>query len=561
MAITVDTAQPLQEILGFGGAITDAVAEVYDQLSQPTQAQLIRQLWGRDGARFSFARVPMNAADFSRMNYGMASRHDLSDWCLRDDRTPEGGPLSCGEDYKLGPLQAAIAEQPDLKVFVSTWSAPPSFKDQHFSCKVQDGMNVCMPEDPSAPPAVACNVSVANPNTCNTSIPQGHPCSTVPPTHVTPKATHVTPTTPIENAAGNCWNTGFVNNYSAWARYFRQFIHSYANASVPIWGVTAQNEPLTQTGLWGSDFYTQANETDFVTQHLSPVLREAFPDIKIMIHDDQVTNLVSRAVEVARAAGDHVDGIAYHWYNALEGTFENGKPQAPLGLPKFLVPNLVNGGADVRTVYEDLASNKSGSGKFMLMTEACSGYSLSTSWVGPRHGEWGYGYSTAHDMLWQLRNRAAGWVYWNVLLDAQGGPNLAGNYVDSPTFWVNETAIAQNPSFFTMMHFSRYVPPGSVVVEANVTCAARRSEYCQFVTFRTPQGRTVVVMTNDEITVGPIAGGGAGVGIVATPWLAKGQGSITLGSKTLSWSITCTAGQTASGTLPWRSIQTVVLPC
>ena len=60
--------------------------------------------------------------------------------------------------------------------------------------------------------------------------------------------------------------------------------------------------------------------------------------------------------------------------------------------------------------------------------------------MGPRYDECGYGYATGHDMLWQLRNRAAGWVYWNVLLDGVGGPNLAGNYVDSPTFKYNGAA-------------------------------------------------------------------------------------------------------------------------
>ena len=67
-------------------------------------------------------------------------------------------------------------------------------------------------------------------------------------------------------------------------------------------------------------------------------------------------------------------------------------------------------------------------------------------------------------------------------------------------------------------------------------------------------------MTNDEITAGPIAG--TGVGIAITPWLAKGQGSLTLGSKTLTWQINCGGGsssnRTVSGTLPWKSIQTVV---
>ena len=105
---------------------------------------------------------------------------------------------------------------------------------------------------------------------------------------------------------------------------------------------------------------------------------------------------------------------------------------------------------------------------------------------------------------------------------------------------------------------ARFVPPGSVAVHADVTCGARHSEYCQFVAFRTPAGHVVVVLTNDEITVGPIAG--TGVGMLVTPWLAKGQGSLTLGSKTLSWAVACN-GKTAKGTLPWKAIQTVVMPC
>ena len=117
----------------------------------------------------------------------------------------------------------------------------------------------------------------------------------------------------------------------------------------------------------------------------------------------------------------------------------------------------------MKTVYD--AFNGS---KFMLMTEACSGYSLGTSWVGPRHGEWGYGYTTSHDILWQLRNRASGWVYWNLMLDEIGGPNLAGNYVDSPSYRINSTSFALNPSYFHMAHFSRYVVPGSVAVRVFV---------------------------------------------------------------------------------------------
>ena len=33
------------------------------------------------------------------------------------------------------------------------------------------------------------------------------------------------------------------------------------------------------------------------------------------------------------------------------------------------------------------------------------GYSLGTSFVGPRHGSVGYGYNLAHDLLWQVENQ------------------------------------------------------------------------------------------------------------------------------------------------------------
>jgi len=554
MQINADTREQLQTILGFGGAITDASALAYDTLEPAAAAELISQFFSQ--ANFSFARVPMNAADFSRMNYALASKPNASDFCLRDDRTPDGTPPKCGDDYKLPPLQAAMEANPLLKVFVSTWSAHPAFKEQNFECTVVDGMNYCTP---SEQPAMECNTTVANPDTCDSTNKQGVPCPTVPPTHVVPKAVGVDNDTPIKNADGNCANTGFVKDQASWALQFKKFIDAYQNASVPIWGVTAQNEPLTQTGMWGSNFYTAQNEIDFIVNHLSPTLRRAYPHIKIMSHDDQMPALGDRGLQVATDAGDHIDGIAFHWYDALEGTYEDGKPQSPLGLPHWIVSNKVNGGANVKTTYDALNGSK-----FLLMTEACSGYSLSTSWVGPRHGEWGYGYSTGHDIMWQLKNRAAGWVYWNLILDEVGGPNLAGNYVDSPTWKYNSSAFVQNPSFFFMMHYSRFVPPGSVVIDASVTCGARHKEYCQFVAFRVPNGNVVVVMTNDEITVGPIAG--TSVGPILTPHLAKGQGSITVGAKTLSWSVqvTCKGKDKpvyVEGTLPWKAIQTVVIPC
>ena len=270
---------------------------------------------GENGAGFSYARIPMNAADFSRKNYVHASKLDLSDWCLRDDNEPS----SCGTDYKITPtLQDVVSKRPDLKVYISSWSAPPSFKDQRYQCKKVDGLYECE-QDPSEHD-MNCTRTVSDPATCNSQNKQGAPCQTSPPRD---KETALSKE-PSVNADGNCFNAGFLKEdaMKAWAQFYERYINEVNNVIEPlkVWGVTSQNEPLTQTGLWGSNFMSKENETRFVGDYLSPILKQSFGDeFKIMTHDDQVVTLASRALNVAQKLSHAVDGVAYHWYQALEG--------------------------------------------------------------------------------------------------------------------------------------------------------------------------------------------------------------------------------------------------
>ena len=54
-------------------------------------------------------------------------------------------------------------------------------------------------------------------------------------------------------------------------------------------------------------------------------------------------------------------------------------------------------------------------------------------------------------------------------------------------------------------------------------------------------------MTNDEVSTNIVPS-------VLAPRLSKGEGA------PLPWSIRC-GGVAVNGTLPWRGVQTVVLPC
>ena len=584
MAISVDAATPqLQEVVGFGAAITDAVAHCLTTLLTPAAGTaLLQQAFVHAG--FSMSRVPMGASDFSRRNYALAHSADLSDWCLRDDRHVSKEAKECrNADYKLDVLKRIIVLQPKLRVIVSAWSAPIEYKHQSYDCAVHRHVVSCVP-NASLPAAFECMRTVADPALCINNT-QGEPCPTDPP-HAYPhgfpledpmSSRYTATNIPVKNADGNCYNAGFVreDRYAAWAQHYARFIATYAASGVPTWAATTQNEPNTQTGLWPANFWTVAGQLRFLKLHLAPLLRKKATGVKILVFDDQVTGLTNEALMLLKSAGDDADGVAFHWYNSLESTYEDGFPVPaspfPLGLP------LVNGGRGVRTLYD--AFNGS---KLVLMTEACSGYSLGTHFVGPRHGDTGYGYNAAHDVLWSMRNHASGWLYWNLLLDSRGGPNLAGNFVDSPSYVLNATAFVLNPSFFYLAHFSRAVPSGAQAVAAHlVKCTAQHREYCQFVAFRyyafqanggagamnveakktdTPQmsrekapadSYLVVVMTNDESTTNIVPS-------FLAPRLSKGEG------KPIAWTLECGEGGEAvkvHGVLPWKGIQTIVMPC
>jgi len=151
-----------------------------------------------------------------------------------------------------------------------------------------------------------------------------------------------------------------------------------------------------------------------------------------------------------------------------------------------------------------------------------------------------------------------------------GGPNHVGNQVDAPVLVYNEDTVYHNPVFYHLSHWAKVIPRGSRQVKlTELRCTLSQSVYCEnavaFVTPKTaPAGATwtpnslVVVLTNDEITAVPQHFGG--IGEVSFPARALGQGSLTVSTKDVTYSVGC-GDNFVSGTLPWNSIATVVMPC
>ena len=72
-----------------------------------------------------------------------------------------------------------------------------------------------------------------------------------------------------------------------------------------------------------------------------------------------------------------------------------------------------------------------------------------------------------------LNAGSSGWIDWNVLLDASGGPNHLGNLCDAPMIAdASLERVHLHPQYWFLGHFSKFVPPGSVRIQLDKTGGA-----------------------------------------------------------------------------------------
>ncbi|XP_060535919.1 lysosomal acid glucosylceramidase-like [Cylas formicarius] len=107
-----------QEIIGFGGAFTDAAGINIALLPADAQDKLLESYFGKDGVQYSMGRVPIGGTDFSTRGYT---------YCDTQDETLESFALQ-EEDikYKIPYIKKAIDLKgtDPFKLFATAWSAP-----------------------------------------------------------------------------------------------------------------------------------------------------------------------------------------------------------------------------------------------------------------------------------------------------------------------------------------------------------------------------------------------------------------------------------------------------
>jgi glucosylceramidase len=115
-AIALDPSQKFQEMLGFGGAFTDATCYMFNQLPSPAREQLFHELFHPSEMALNVCRTCIGSSDYSTEMFSYDE----------GEPDPELKRFSIAHDqaYVLPMLRLARKENPDLFLFSSPWSPP-----------------------------------------------------------------------------------------------------------------------------------------------------------------------------------------------------------------------------------------------------------------------------------------------------------------------------------------------------------------------------------------------------------------------------------------------------
>lgn len=248
-----------------------------------------------------------------------------------------------------------------------------------------------------------------------------------------------------------------AEHQSTWARYIARYIKEMQAQGLDIQYLTVQNEPAA-VQTWDSCCFSAEEEMEFVRDYLGPTLEsQGLSFIKILIWDHNKEIVYERASTILadRKAASYIYGIAVHWYTGDH--FEG------LSLVKDQYPD-----------------------KQIFFTEGCIEFSRF------KDDQIGNAEMYAHDMIGDFNHGLSAFLDWNLLLDANGGPNHAKNYCAAPIMCTSDKSrIEKKLSYYYIGHFSRYIQKGARHIAFTKYCSE-----VEVTAFQNPDGQRVLVLLN-----------------------------------------------------------------
>ncbi|GMF38936.1 unnamed protein product [Phytophthora fragariaefolia] len=253
--LTIDSTTTFQEIIGFGGAFTDAAAINVYLMDSDVQQLIIDAYFSDTGLQYTLGRIPIASTDFSEYVYSYnptVGDFEMTNFSIDVDKSPLSNKLSLIQSA----LNVTTAASRNLTLVASSW-APPLW------------------------------LTTGN-STLNCEM-KGYPGDEY-------------------WRALALYYSKFIDAYEAegipiWGMNTQNEPTKQALA----------------TKFWQSLRFNTTTERDFIKRDLGPLMKENHPDLKIIILDDQKDLLLDwNASLLDEEARGYVSGVGVHWYKNLD---------------------------------------------------------------------------------------------------------------------------------------------------------------------------------------------------------------------------------------------------
>ena len=236
---------------------------------------------------------------------------------------------------------------------------------------------------------------------------------------------------------------------AVFAQYLTKFVQAYEGQGIPISYLTVANEPQYSPASYPGMLMSASQETTVIND-LAPDLNSAgVGSTKILGWDHNWDN-TSYPEQVLAGTGNNTVGVAWHHYGGTASA--------------------------MTTVHNAYPS------KVQLETEGS--WTSGANWAQEILGQGG---TTAID---SLRNWAQAVTFWNLALNASGGPVTGNSCGCTAPVTTNGSSVTYNAEYYILGQFSKFIKPGAVHIDSNVVGSIDN------VAFKNPDGSIALVALN-----------------------------------------------------------------
>lgn len=268
--------------------------------------------------------------------------------------------------------------------------------------------------------------------------------------------------------------------YQVYAEYFVKYVQAMEKEGIHIDAVTIQNEPLNSRNT-PSMPWDPADQAEFVKNHLGPEFRKAGLDTEIVVFDHNCDRPdYALAIYNDPEAAQYVSGSAYHHY------------RGDLSAMSY--------------VYEARPDKK------IYFTEQ-----MTVERPGMDHID--IAWPVRRLIIGVTRNWSSNVVLWNLAADPLNDPHTdnGGCSMCQGAITIDGDKVTRNLAYYVIAHASRFVPPGSKRIFSTApgeraisicedeqhpqmwrTNVIEKADVPDNVTFLTPQGKIVMILSNDS---------------------------------------------------------------